>query len=278
MNQLDARALFERLVSVPDDEVDLIQAALALAAEEDPELDLLAVRRQIDGLALQGLAAISPVADELERLERLNVLFFEELGFSGEGCDFDDPASSFLHRVMERRTGLPIALSTLYVHVGRKMGLACFGVGFPGHFLAKVQFSSSEIFVDPFRQMRSLTEEELARRLAIASGGRAKLDRSMLAAATPKQVLARMLRNLKNLYATQRDFARAFSAVDRVLLCQPDAWEELRDRGLLCSALGGAEAARQDLRRYLEAVPDAPDAREMQAKLDELSTVRTILN
>ena len=171
MNQLDARALFERLVAVPDAEVDLVQAALALAAEDDDPFDLAAARHRIDGLARQGLALLPPTADEVERLDRLNELLFDELAFSGDDCDFDDPASSFLNRVVERRTGLPIALSVLYVHVGRQMGLACFGVGFPGHFLAKVQLSDGEVFVDPFRRIRSLDTTELERRASAAGGG-----------------------------------------------------------------------------------------------------------
>lgn len=278
MNQLEARSLFERLVAVPDDEVDLVQAALALAAEDDEPFDLALARQRLDGLARQGLALLPPTADEVERLDRLNELLFDELAFSGDACDFDDPASSFLNRVMERRTGLPIALSVLYVHVGRRMGLACFGVSFPGHFLAKVQLSGGEVFVDPFRRLRSLEQGELERRVAAAGGGKGKLERAHLAAATPKQILARMLRNLKNLYAKQRDFARAFGAVDRILLCQPDAWEDLRDRGLLCSALGGADAARKDLRRYLQAVPQAADAKEIEAKIAELGRTKVVLN
>ena len=278
MKQPEARALFERLVAVPDDELDLVRAALAIAAEEDAGLDVDAWTHRIDGLAFRGLAMVSETADEAERLARLYELFFDELGFSGRGADFGDPACSFLHQVVDRRVGLPITLSLLFVRIGRRMGLSCAGVGFPGHFLAKVTTSDGEIFVDPFGQLRSLTVDDLAQRLAKASNGRQKLDRWMLASATSKQILARLLRNLKNLYTQQRDYARAFSAVDRVLLVQPEATDDLRDRGLLCSRLGGTEAARRDLALYLARVPDAPDADHVRSKLETLGASRVLLN
>jgi regulator of sirC expression with transglutaminase-like and TPR domain len=278
LKPLEARALFEQLVAVPEDEIDLVRAALAVAAEEDPALDVEAWAHRIDGLAFRGLAAVSPTAGEAERLRRLYELFFDELGFSGRGADFDDPGSSFLHTVVDRRNGIPIALAVLFVRIGRRMGLSCAGVGFPGHFLAKVVTSEGEIFVDPFSATRSVTLDDLAQRLARATSGRQKLDRWMLAAATPKQILARMLRNLKNLYSKQRDFARAFSAVDRVLLVQPEAHDDLRDRGLYCATLGGNDAARRDLTLYLERVPQAPDAAQIRGKLRALGTARVLLN
>jgi len=278
VNQPAARALFERLIAVPDDEIDVVRAALAIAAEEDAALDVEAWAHRIDGLAFRGLATVATTASETERLARLYELFFDELGFSGRGADLGDADSSFLHKVVDRRTGLPIALAVLFVRIGRRMGLSCAGVGFPGHFLAKVVTSEGEIFVDPFGAVRSLSLDELSQRLAKASHGRQKLDRWMLAAATPREILARMLRNLKNLYSRQRDFARAFSAVDRVLLLQPDAPEDLRDRGLLCGSLGGTEAAQRDLALYLERAPQAPDAAHIRDRLQALGSARVLLN
>jgi regulator of sirC expression with transglutaminase-like and TPR domain len=275
MNQLEARELFERLLASPDDDVDLLRAALAIAAEEHAGLDVTTWVRKLHDLTGDGL---DPQADEAERHDYLQRRFFDELAFGGEGCDFDDPECSFLPSVVERRSGLPIALSVIYVQMGRRLGLACSGVAFPGHFLAKVHLERGEVFVDPFRRKRELTVDDLARRLATASGGRQKLDRSMLATAPPKLILARMLRNLKNLYAKQRDFARAFSAADRVLLCQPESWEDLRDRGLYCVTLGWPEIAQRDLRRYLEQVPQAADSNAIRIKLQGLGSSRVLLN
>lgn len=278
MKQPAARDLFEQLVAVPEDELDLIRAALAIAAEEDEALDPEPWAHRIDGFAWRGLELLGDTASEDERLERLYGLFFDELGFSGEGVDFDDPASSFLHSVVERRHGLPIALSVLFVRIGRLMGLSCAGVGFPGLFLAKVTTSAGEIFVDPFHQERALTSGDLERRLAQVNSGRHQMERWMLAAAPSRQILARMLRNLKHLYLRRKDSARAFSAADRILLVEPEAWEDLRDRGLLCAALGGTEAARRDLTRYLENAPQASDTRAIRARLESLGGGATLLN
>jgi regulator of sirC expression with transglutaminase-like and TPR domain len=278
MNQAESRALFETLVSGPEDGIDVVRAALAIAAEEDPELDVEAWAHRIDGLAFRGLSDLPSTADEADRLDRLFGLFFDELGFSGKNTNFDDPASSFLNAVVDRRSGLPIALSVLFVRLGRRLGLSCAGVSFPGHFLAKVVTSEKEIFVDPFGQVRALTVADLARRLGAASGGRQKLDRWMLAAATPRETLARMLRNLKNLYTRTGDLPRAFSAVDRVLVLQPNALDDLRDRGLLCAKLGGVDAARRDLTKYLSLSRNADDASTIRATLASLEARPKLLN
>jgi regulator of sirC expression with transglutaminase-like and TPR domain len=278
MRQPAARALFERLVSVPDGDIDLVRASLAIAAEEDEGLDPEPWAHRIDGLAWRGLEPLGAAATEDERLQRLYALFFDELGFSGEGVDYDDPASSFLHAVVERRRGLPIALAVLFVRIGRLMGLSCAGVSFPGVFLAKITTSEGEIFVDPFHRHRRLTPQSLEGRLAQLNKGQRQLERWMLAAAPPRQILARMLRNLKNLYLRRKDSARAFSAADRILLVDPEAWDDLRDRGLLCAALGGTEAARRDLSRYLEKAPQGADAAAIRARLGSLGSTRTILN
>jgi len=275
MTPTEARTELERLVAVPDDEIDLVRAALTIAAEEDAALDVDAWTHRIDGLASR--AELPSTASEIERLETLQVLFFDELGFTGEGTDFDDPASSFLNMVVDRRRGLPIALSVLYVRLGRKLGLSCAGVGFPGHFLAKVTTANGEIFVDPFQRQRSVTEQELAARVA-RMRGHPPLERWMLAASPTRQILARMLRNLKNLYLRRKDPARAFAAADRILLLEPKAWEDLRDRGLLCETLGGVAAARRDLARYLEEVPHAPDANSIRSRLKLLENKPTLLN
>jgi regulator of sirC expression with transglutaminase-like and TPR domain len=278
MKQADARALFEFLVNRPEGEIDVVRAALAIAAEEDNSLDVESWAHRIDGLALRGLADLPSTAAESDRLSRLYDLFFEELGFSGRNTNFEDPDSSFLHRVVDKRSGLPIALSVLFVRFGRRLGLSCAGVGFPGHFLAKVVTNDGEVFVDPFGQVRALTMADLARRAMKASGGKQRLDRWMLAAATPRETLARMLRNLKNVYARSGDHARAFSAVDRALVLQPDSIEDVRDRGLLCAQLGGADAARRDLSRYLLLSPGATDAKAVREIVQKVGASRTLLN
>lgn len=278
MPRPDAREVFAAVVAVPDERIDLLQGALAIALDEEPHLDLEAERIRFDALARRGLEGLPPLAPDHVRLARLDALLFEALGIDGRGCDFGAPESSFVHHVVTRRTGLPIALAVVWVEVGRRMGLRCEGVNFPGHFLAKVALQSGDRVVDPFHRGRVVSDTELERRLSPRGGPRRPIDRSLLGAAPARQILARMLRNLKNLYLRRGDLPRAFSAVDRLLLATPDVPDDVRDRGLLCARLGGVAAARRDLERYLALRPDAPDAARVRATLAELGVARTLLN
>lgn len=277
MHQLAARALFERLLSVPDDELHLVRVALAIAAEEYPALDPEKPLRELDAAADRVLRTVPVETDPFARIRRLDALAFKELALDGRGTDFDDPESSFLHAVLERGRGLPIALSVLYVHLGRRFGLDLAGVGYPGHFLVLLRAPDGDVFVDPFNRGARSTEAELAARFTQASGGRA-LEPGMLDPAPPRQIVARMLRNLKALYMRRRDLPRAFSAVDRLLVATPDVADDVRDRGLLCEQLGGVAAARSDLERYLELAPDASDGAAIRARLRTLRPSVGVLN
>ena len=278
MNPLEARALFERLLSAPDDQLDPVQVGFAIAAEEYPALDPARPLAALERLARRVGRTLGPGATASERLVRLDTLFFRELGFDGAGCDFNDPESSFLHSVLERRRGLPIALSVLYVHLGRRLGLSCHGVAFPGHFLARVENEEGVLLVDPFHRGRLLEEAELDRRLREATAGRQRLEPWMVRAASPRAVVARMLRNLKGVYLRRRDLPRALAAVDRLLVATPDSADDVRDRAILCDKLGGHAAARRDFERYLALAPDAADAPDVRARLRALPSAPPLLN
>ncbi len=278
MNQLEIRSLYEHLLAAPDDAIDVSRVALVIAAEDLPSLDVDEWMQRLDALGDELLSSLGARTTDVAKLAHLNAKFFHEWRYGGEGCRFDDPNSSFLPAVVERHTGLPIALSMLYVHVARRMGLRADGVGFPGHFMAKVELPSGDIFVDAFRRLPSLTSADMEERHRESARGRDSFDRSLLAAAPPRQVVARMLRNLKNLHMKHGDLPRAFSAVDRLLVAQPDAIDEVRDRGLLCALLGANDAARRDLAHYLDRHPRASDAGAIRKRLERLKTARTLLN
>lgn len=276
MTAVQARLLFESLLRVPDARTDLLRVALAIAAEEDPSLDVEQAAAEVEARVAAVHAKLPPLAPETRRVAALNALVFKDLGLDGAGCDFTAPESSMLPKVLERRTGLPILLALVWVEAGRRLGLETSGVSFPGHFLAKVRLAEGDLVVDPHQQGRVLTDPELHERARKA--GVPRWDDHLLDAASPRHVAARLLRNLKNLYAKHRDFPRAFSAVDRLLVATPDSWEDVRDRGLYCEALGGLPAARKDLQRYLDARPDAHDAAAIREKLGALERGRVFLN
>jgi regulator of sirC expression with transglutaminase-like and TPR domain len=278
MARLDPRDSFAHYLATPDASLDLLRGALVLALDEEPELDVEAQLGAFEGLARRALASLPPLAPEAARLARLNTLVFDELGLDGRGCDFELPESSFVHRVLQRRTGLPIALGVVWVGLGRRIGLRCAGVNFPGHFLAKVTVDGADRILDPSQRGRVLGPAELESRAAPPGAAPRPVPPELLAAAPAREILARMLRNLKLLYLRRRDLPRAFSAVDRLLLAQPDSAEDLRDRGILCGALGGHAAARRDLERYLALRPDAPDASELRGRLRELGDGAPLLN
>jgi len=276
MTAVQARLLFESLLRAPDARIDLLRVAYAIAAEEDASLDVEREAVTLETRIAAVSAKLPPLAPETRRLVALNEFCFRELALDGAGCDFTSPESSFLPKVLDRRTGLPILLALVWVEAGRRLGLATAGVSFPGHFLAKVRLAEGDLFVDPHHQGRAITEAELRERARKA--GVPQFDERLLEPASSRQVVARVLRNLKNLYAKHRDFARAFSAVDRLLVAVPDSWEDVRDRGLYCQSLGGLPAARKDLQRYLDARPQAHDAADIRERLGSLDQGRVFLN
>jgi regulator of sirC expression with transglutaminase-like and TPR domain len=171
-----------------------------------------------------------------------------------------------------------LTLSIVYMEVGRRCGLMVDGVGFPGHFLCKVQLEGGELVVDPFHRGELLGIDELKKRLASTVGDQVKFDPGLLRAAQPKEILVRMLQNLRALYHQRDDAARALSAVDRLLLLAPDNGRALRDRALLYEKLGGVAAAARDLQRALELEPEARDAPALRARLRKLRDASPLLN
>jgi regulator of sirC expression with transglutaminase-like and TPR domain len=258
--------------------IDLARAALAVAREEYPELDEARYLGVLDQLAVGAQAGLPPGARPERKVGRLNAYLFHELGFKGNSGDYYDPRNSFLNEVLDRRIGIPLTLSIVYMEVGRRCGLRVDGVGFPGHFLCKVQLDGGELVVDPFHRGQLLGLEEIKRRLAAAVGDQVKFDARVLRAAKPREILVRMLQNLRSVYQERNDIPRALSAVDRLLLLAPENVRGLRERAQLCEQLGGQAAAARDLERVLELEPNASDAAALRARVRRLRGASQFLN
>jgi regulator of sirC expression with transglutaminase-like and TPR domain len=241
------------LAGLPDTAIDLPRGALLISALLQPGLDPELHLRRLESLSIAAAASVARVAPLPERIRALNRFLFVEEGFSGNQDDFYDPRNSFLDQVLERRLGIPITLSLLYVEVARQVGIPAFGVGFPGHYLVRVGEGGATLVLDPFARGASLGEEELDQRLADVYGEGAPTIRAnpaLLRAATRRETLVRMLANLKAIYAREGDLQQALIAVNAILTLTPDSADDLRDRGLIYRELGYAPAALEDLRRY----------------------------
>ena len=270
-----ARARFAALLQ--RDPVPLDEAALAIAEEEYPLLDPDEVLVRLDGLA-ERVRRRAPAGRSASALQALRGVLSEEEGLRGNESDYSDPRNSFLNDVLERRLGIPISLCVIYMEVARRIGLTLQGVGFPGHFLAKyVAPSGAEVFIDAFNGGEMLSADECVARYRARTGGR-DLDRRHLAAVPTRQILARMLHNLKRTCLERKDDVRAYWVLDRILMLAPGQLEAMRDRGLVCARLGVAAAAERDLEVYLSRAPSAADAAEVRRALAALRARRPLVN
>ena len=288
---------FATLVSPPDEgeDIPLTEAALAIAQDVMPRLDLVAVQSDIDRLAATLRARLPADAGQVHKLRLLNRYFFHELGFSGNANDYYDPANSYLPKVVERRRGIPISLAVLLMEIGQQIGLPLRGVSFPGHFLVKLKVRAGDLYLDPMTGeslSRTQLEERLSEFLDAARGARddgtppPEFDQAIfelalaqaLREASSREILARMLRNLKSIYHGRNDYTRLLDVQNRLVVLLPDQHEERRDRGLAYAQLECPRAALDDLTAYLEAVPGAPEGDEIRRTLAVLRDASGRLN
>jgi regulator of sirC expression with transglutaminase-like and TPR domain len=258
-----------------DASLPLLEAAITIAQDEHPELDPQSVLADIDALAARLKARLPDDASPLQRLRSLNRFFFSELGFAGNLNDYYDRRNSYLHEVLATRRGIPITLALLYAELASHIGLTAKGISFPEHFLVKVRMPQGEVVIDPFNG-RSLSREDLDERLApyrkrhgLEGDFEAPLG-LFLQTAPARDVLARMLRNLKEIHRTAEDWLRLLAVQQRLVVLLPGSAEELRDRGLTWAELGRADAAAADLDAYLSQRPDAEDAPALAERAREL--------
>jgi regulator of sirC expression with transglutaminase-like and TPR domain len=253
-----------------DDSLNLLEAAVSLAQDDEPQLDVQAVLARVDELGRRLRQRLAPETVPAERLRQLTRFFHGELGFAGNLNNYYAAENSYLHRVLETRRGIPISLAVLLLELAEHAGLRAAGVPFPGHFLLKCRMGMGEIVIDPFTgsPMSSTRLEELLAVYRHGSELPADLDLPLeffLRAATKRQILARMLRNLKEVHRAARDLPRQLAVHHRLVVLLPDDAAERRDRGLVLEALGEHDAAAEDLGVYLSRQPDAPDAAALRS-------------
>lgn len=260
---------FVDAVSGGDEDIDLARAALLVARSEYPRLDLERYLRVIDAMACEVGERMAEAYDVDESLRTLNAYLFRDKGFAGNVQDYSDPRNSFLNEVIDRRLGVPISLSLLYIEVGQRAGLPLHGVSFPGHFLVKLSADSGDIVLDPFLGGAALSREDLDGRLHhLVEGrlGRVPDLEEWLVPATKREILLRMLRNLKAIYLKAGDHPRALNAIEHMLRVRPAEPVEIRDRGLVLHKLECFRAASSDYQRYLELVPEAEDVEDIRVR------------
>jgi regulator of sirC expression with transglutaminase-like and TPR domain len=263
-----------------DESIPLFEAALSIAQDADPQLDLAATQFEIDSLAARLRRRLPQDASHVQKLRLLNHYFYEELGFGGNLNNYYDPDNSHLHCVLSSRRGIPISLAVIYMELAHQIGLDVKGISFPGHFLMKLSVQSGEIILDPFNGV-SLSREELEERLEpFFSQGTAQ-ERPLAAYlrdAPPREILVRMLRNLKALYFERADWRLALSVQHRLVILLPDDVTEKRDRGMAYANLECPQAALPDIQAYLEARGHAPDAAMLRELLHKLQQAAKRLN
>jgi regulator of sirC expression with transglutaminase-like and TPR domain len=256
-------AYFASLVE-SDDQFPLLEAAASLGQDEYPDLDVQQVLGDVDQLLARLRRRLPADAAPLARLRALNHFFFHDLGFGGNVNDYYDPDNSFLNVVLRTRRGIPISLAVLWTELAQGLGLHARGINFPGHFMLKVTLPKGQVVIDPFSG-RSLSREELSERLEPykrSNGLVGDFDVPLglyLQPATPREIIARMLRNLKEIHRAQEDWGRFLAVQDRLLTLLPEAWAEYRDRGLAHAEQGHTELAVRDLETYLARAEDALD-------------------
>ncbi|MFZ0889913.1 MAG: tetratricopeptide repeat protein [Candidatus Binataceae bacterium] len=250
--------------------VPLARGALLIAKEEYPDLDVEYYLDRIAALAREAEPAVRAAADTVGRVQTLSHFLFEQKGFKGNRDEYADPRNSFLNQVLERRLGIPITLSVIYLEVGRRLGINLFGVQFPTHFLVKAVDERGEIIIDPFYGGEILGLNDIRACLAQIYGQPVEVHPAMLKAVGARQILSQILRNLKGIYLNASDFQRALSALDRILMLEPRAIEELLERGGLYERMECFQAALDDYRSFLSQAPEhlaADTARESVVRL-----------
>lgn len=250
---------FVRAVGRPEPVLDLARAALLVAAESDPRVDVDHQLHTLESWAAELKARIDPDWNNLQKLARLRSFVFEDLGFKGDSRDYFSPSNSLLNQVMERRMGVPLTLSIIFMELGWRVGIPFEGVGFPGHFLVRLTGEPRDLVLDPFNHARTMHEEDCRRLLDEVTGGRLEFDGRLLASVTKRDMITRLLLNLKGAYLRANQDEGALAAVERLLLIHPEDLDEVRDRGLLLYRMQRFGAALDALNAYLAGRPDAPD-------------------
>lgn len=264
---------------VDDERIDLLRAALAFARIEYPRLDIEPYVKHIEQLASRVASLISDTGDPGKSIAALNQVLFQEEMFRGNLVDYYSPRNSFINDVLDRRLGIPISLAVIYLEVARRVGFPLFGVGMPGHFLLKhYEVSGRAILIDVFERGRIVTEEDCQKKLNKIYAGQIVLQPEFLMPVTRRQMLTRMLNNLKTIYLSQRSFRRALQVVDLILVIYPRSPEDVKQRAVLRYNLDDYSGALADFDEYVKMSPDASDTEEIRQTALSLRRSMAMMN
>jgi regulator of sirC expression with transglutaminase-like and TPR domain len=264
---------------IEDERVDLLRAALTFARVEDPGLDIEHYVRRVDELAARVSKKNQDPDDPAQIIAALNGVLFREEMFRGNTVDYYSPRNSFLHDVLDRRLGIPITLALVYMEVARRVSFQLFGVGMPGHFLLKhYDVDGHSILIDAFERGSIVTEEDCRQKLDSIYSGQLALQPEFLLPVTRRQMLTRMLNNLRSVYLSQRDFRRAVQIVDLILVIYPRSPEDMKQRAVLRYNLDNYRGALSDFDEYVKMSPDASDAEEIRQTALSLRRSMAMMN
>jgi regulator of sirC expression with transglutaminase-like and TPR domain len=273
LNDPTAAAFYEA-ISLPDEQIDLLECTLLIAQIEYPLLNRSSYVDRIEEIAAPLQQEFA--ADSLARIVQVKRLLFEQLGFHGNREDYYDPRNSFMNDVIDRRTGIPITLSLVLIEVGRRLGLPLVGIGLPGHFLVG-SADRFDIFVDAFDGGRILTRSDATALFRSMQPG-VPFRPEFLSPVRPAQFLTRILNNLLEIYLRAARHAKALPMLERIIVLNPNEHEWIRRRAALHSVLKNYASAARDLERYLALVPDSPDRDELARNLGLLHHLRGMVN
>ena len=264
---------------VDDDKIDLVRSALTIARTEYPDLNIEVYARRVDELARLAESRISEIGDVNETVSALNYALFKHAGLRGNREDYYNPSNSFLNDVLDQGLGIPITLALIYMEVGRRLGFPLFGVGMPGHFLLKhYDIDGHETLIDCFNGGDILSAQDCQRRLDEIYSGQMTLRPEFLFAVSRRQMLTRILNNLKTVYLSSRNFRKALPMMDLVLVIYPRSPEDMKQRALLRYSLGQSKSAADDLEEYLRMSPDASDADEIRQTALSIRRMLALMN
>ncbi len=266
-----ARARFAEVVSRREPEINLALAALLIAQEEYPQLQPEPYLHRLDLFAERARDRMANETAPLILLQELSRVLYEEENFRGNANEYYDPRNSFLNDVLDRHLGIPLTLSIIYLEVGWRLGLPLTGVNFPGHFIVRYEGEAIRLLADPYQEGAIRFEDEAQSLLDQVSGGSLPLAPTHLRSADRRDILVRLLTNLKAVYLNQRDDAKALAAIERILIIKPDAAEEIRDHALALTRLGRDHEALPGLHEYLRLAPDADDRTRIELLLEHIA-------
>jgi regulator of sirC expression with transglutaminase-like and TPR domain len=273
-----SRRTFHQLVTLPDAAVPLAETALMIACEEYPQLELSPYLELLDHIAEDAQQRCNLADPPMDTAQNINRVLFETYGFRGNSDDYYDPRNSFFNDVLDRRVGIPITLSAVYIEVSRRLDFRIAGVGMPGHFLVKYSDRREEFFIDPYNRGEILTHDDCKQRLLAMYGDAFEFQDRFLGRATTRQILWRMLNNLKDIYVKGHAIDKCLSIVDMMLMVDSEDLIQFRDRGLLRMQLRQFDGAGRDLQHYLQHSPDAEDREEIENHVKELKRIRAMMN